>query len=324
MARRPGEVVQYVFWDPDEPDLVFASMAKTVTAPPSELQLVTIDARTARVLHEPRTQEGFMYVMFTLHVDLFAGLPGKLFLGAMGLLFVAAIVSGLVLYAPFMRRLGFGTMRVHRSPRLKWLDLHNLLGVVTLVWALVVGVTGVINTWADLMIQLWRFDQLAEMVAPYKDKPPVEAYRLTPLDRAVATAREAAPGMTPKFVAFPGTLFSSAHHYMVAMRGDEPLTQRLVRPVLVDAQTAVLTDTRELPWYLTALLVSQPLHFGDYGGMPMKIIWAVLDIVTIVVLGSGLYLWAARRRDFIEARLGEAVEASQPQAAAVSAHRAAE
>ena len=51
-----------------------------------------------------------------------------------------------------------------------------------------------------------------------------------------------------------------------------------------------------MPWYVTALLISQPLHFGDYGGMPMKIIWAVLDILTIIVLGSGLYLWVVRRK----------------------------
>jgi uncharacterized iron-regulated membrane protein len=51
-----------------------------------------------------------------------------------------------------------------------------------------------------------------------------------------------------------------------------------------------------LPWYLTALLVSQPLHFGDYGGLPMQILWALLDIATIVVLGSGLYLWFKRRQ----------------------------
>jgi uncharacterized iron-regulated membrane protein len=50
-----------------------------------------------------------------------------------------------------------------------------------------------------------------------------------------------------------------------------------------------------LPWYLTALLVSQPLHFGDYGGLPMQILWALLDIATMVVLGSGLYLWLKRK-----------------------------
>jgi uncharacterized iron-regulated membrane protein len=42
--------------------------------------------------------------------------------------------------------------------------------------------------------------------------------------------------------------------------------------------------------------MSQPLHFGDYGGMPMKMLWAVLDVLTIIVLGSGLYLWWVRRR----------------------------
>jgi uncharacterized iron-regulated membrane protein len=26
----------------------------------------------------------------------------------------------------------------------------------------------------------------------------------------------------------------------------------------------------------------------------LKIIWALLDVVTLIVLGSGLYLWAAR------------------------------
>ena len=46
----------------------------------------------------------------------------------------------------------------------------------------------------------------------------------------------------------------------------------------------------------TALLVSQPLHFGDYGGMPMKILWATLDGLTIIVLGSGVYLWVVRRK----------------------------
>jgi uncharacterized iron-regulated membrane protein len=49
-----------------------------------------------------------------------------------------------------------------------------------------------------------------------------------------------------------------------------------------------------LPWYLTALLVSQPLHFGDYGGMPMKVLWALLDLATILVLGSGVYLWVRK------------------------------
>jgi uncharacterized iron-regulated membrane protein len=80
------------------------------------------------------------------------------------------------------------------------------------------------------------------------------------------------------------------------MRGDRPLTARLVTPVLVDARNAQVADRRALPWYLTVLLLSQPLHFGDYGGVPLKLVWALLDVATIVVLGSGLYLWVRRGR----------------------------
>jgi uncharacterized iron-regulated membrane protein len=59
-----------------------------------------------------------------------------------------------------------------------------------------------------------------------------------------------------------------------------------------------------LPVYLQALLISQPLHFGDYGGMPLKVIWAALDLLTIIVIGSGLYLWLARRRKRAPAKTG--------------------
>jgi uncharacterized iron-regulated membrane protein len=30
--------------------------------------------------------------------------------------------------------------------------------------------------------------------------------------------------------------------------------------------------------------------------MPLKIIWALLDVMTIVVIGGGLYLWVVGRR----------------------------
>lgn len=291
-ALHPGKVVQYVSAEIDDDAFWYVTLGATPTD--EESKTVVVDARTARVLGQPNFDEGFMYVMFKLHVDLFAGLPGTLFLGFMGLLLLMATVSGVVLYAPFMHKLSFGEVRRDRSPRVRWLDLHNLLGIVTLTWVFVVGATGVINTWAELVIKYWQFDQMAQMTAPYKGLPPPT--RLGSLDQSVQAAQALEPGMKLRFIAFPGTAFSSPHHYAVFMRGVTPLTARLFKPVLVDAQTARITDSRELPWYVTALLVSQPLHFGDYGGMPMKILWALLDVITIVILGSGVYLWLARRK----------------------------
>ncbi|HSX72356.1 MAG TPA: PepSY domain-containing protein, partial [Pseudomonas sp.] len=166
--HRPGEVVQYLGWEEDEPNGVVTIMAATAGTEPNSSHTFMLDARSGEAVEMPAANGGFMMLMLRLHVDMFAGLPGKLLLASMGILFVVAIVSGVVLYSPFMRRLDFGTVRQHKSTRLRWLDLHNLIGIVTLVWALTVGLTGVISACADLLISTWRNDTLAAMVAPYR------------------------------------------------------------------------------------------------------------------------------------------------------------
>ncbi len=292
-AQHPDRVVQFASQPEDDDGLWFVTLTPT-PAPTDDFKSVAVDARTGVILAQPKFDEGFMYVMFKLHVDLFAGLPGKLFLGFMGFLLLVAIVSGVVLYSPFMRKLDFGTVRREKRPRLKWLDLHNLLGIVTLVWLFVVGATGMINTWADLVIKYWQYDQLTTLLAPYKNEPVVAVSERGSVQRSYEAAMQQAPGNRLSFIAFPGTSFSSPHHTTFFLQGKEPFTSKLLQPVLVDAKTAQVTAAPKLPWYLTALLVSQPLHFGDYGGMPMQILWALLDIATIIVLGSGLYLWLKR------------------------------
>jgi uncharacterized iron-regulated membrane protein len=114
------------------------------------------------------------------------------------------------------------------------------------------------------------------------------------VQQAVDRALAARPAMRLHMVAFPGTLLATPGHFAVLMSGATPLTARLQEPVLVDAASGQVTAARPRPWTVTALQVSQPLHFGDYGGLPLKLIWALLDVLTIVVLWSGLLLWWPR------------------------------
>jgi uncharacterized iron-regulated membrane protein len=308
-ARHPSLVAQYLSRDPAEPQMWLATLGPTADAE-SGTRNIVVDARTARVLGEPRFDEGFMHWMLRLHVDLFAGLPGTLFLGAMGLLLFVSIVSGIVVYGPFMRRLPFGTVRGEKSTRVRWLDLHNLLGIVTLAWALIVSATGVINTLGQPAIRLWQADQLQSMIAAHPGRTAAAAR--APLQAAAQTAQSAAPDMRLSFIALPGTPLTSAYDYGFYFSGTSAFSARLFKPVLVDAGNGALIDTRELAWYIKAILVSQPFHFGDYGGLPMKILWALADLVTIVVLGSGLYLWWTRRQRAVSATGEVAPPHAQP------------
>lgn len=292
LKAHPGELPLFMSFDVDQP-VVNVTTAPRVTSGIEDMKFTSIDLRNAEQVRS-FDDEGVMHFILQLHTDMFLGLKGELFLGFMGLLFFVAIVSGVVVYAPFMRRLRFGTLRLERSTRVRWLDWHNLVGVVTIMWASVVGITGIINTLSTPLVDYWRLTELADMIAPYEGSPvPTD---LSSLDAAVKTARAAAPGTSPQFVAFPGVRFSSNHHYAVWLKGATPATEQILTPALIDASDGTLTDMRSMPWYMLALRLSQPLHFGDYGGLPMKILWALLDLATILVLGSGLYLWYGKRR----------------------------
>lgn len=308
VAHVPGKVPLYLFYEEDEPDLWYVKLDTRVDTDERQAVLVAVDARDAQVLGIPDFGKGFMGLVYRLHVDLFAGLPGKLFLGAMGCLLLLAIISGLVLYPPFMRKQAFGTVRHARGGRIRWLDLHNLLGVVTLCWALVVGATGVVNTWADLILKAWQQEQMTRLAAGDAalvlrgDVTAAAAHAAAPAQFALAQALKAEPHMKLEMMAWPGTLLSAHDHFAVILRGDTPLTARLRQALLVDPRSGDVLRAGERPWYVTLFQLSQPLHFGDYGALPLKLLWAALDLLTIIVLVSGLYLWLARRRRQAEAR----------------------
>jgi uncharacterized iron-regulated membrane protein len=303
LAMRPREVPVFMAFDNDTPVLTVTT-APRPDSPASAMHIQSFDRSSGLPVGQPE-EKGVMHLLLEFHTDMFLGLPGMLFLGAMGLVFVAAIVSGAVLYAPFMRKLPFGTLRTSRSRRLKWLDYHNLLGVVALAWMGIVGLTGAINAAATPIMNLWQARELAQLTRVDASRRPLPPARYSSLDRAMAAARRAVRGSNPQFIAFPGGSFSSKHHYAVFFQGNTPLTERLLTVALVDAESGTFTAAAPMPWYNMALGLSQPLHFGDYGGLPLKLLWAVLDLFTIVILGSGLYLWLDKRRSSTEAHVRE-------------------
>ena len=291
LAQRPGEVPIYMSFDIDRP-VINVTTGPRADAPASDMHFASFDATSGDLVPPAARGETVMDFILRLHTDMFLGLPGMLFLGFMGLLLAAAIVSGVVLYAPFMRKLDFGTVRTKNSPRVKWLDYHNLLGVVAAGWLLVVGLTGVINTLEQPILDAWRNTALADLIGDLATEDIATATAL--LDDAVGSARSEAPNMALQFVAFPGSDFSTRGHYAVFFHGRSPATERIITPVLVDARSGVSSGLRDMPWFVQALSLSRPLHFGDYGGLLLKLIWALLDIMAIIILATGLYLWLAK------------------------------
>lgn len=300
LARYPNQVILSIVIDDDEPNTVvfMAPSWAAVLASRKTAHWIKFDARTAAVIKEStglQDSGSLIAAILQMHKNLLAGDGGKWILAAVAALFVAATVSGVVVYGPFMRDLKFGTVRKSGSSRLRWLDVHNLLGGVLALWMLVLAATGLMNELSGSLFDVWRNTEVKETLKKWSG-PPIAVSEYYSFQGAVDHARAVIPGMTVVNVIPPGSIFSTPYHYLVWAKGQQPVTSRLFSPVLVNARTGEVEAILSMPWYLRALEVSRPLHFGDYGGTPLKLIWAMFDIATIAVLASGFYLWVAKGR----------------------------
>ena len=161
--RYPHDQVRFLFLCDDEGTATVV-MAPADTPSRAADHWLGFDRRTGALLDDApppaRQPWTFMRLMRALHVDLAAGAAGRWLLAAVCVLFVLATLSGAALYGPYMRTLAFGSIRAGR-PRIRRLDVHNLLGIATLTWVLVMGVTGLLNELADPLSAQWRQREIA-------------------------------------------------------------------------------------------------------------------------------------------------------------------
>lgn len=291
----PGRAIRFVVWL-DEPGQFRFGLGPAPHAAGAK-PFALVDGPQRRIVAEAWSEKdwrhgGVMAVLLRLHTDMLAGTPGSLFLGAMGVLFVVALISGVALYAPLMRRFPLGTLRAGRTRRIYCFDLHNLAGMIALAWALLVGLTGIINTLDTVVFSAWQVH--AAQHRP-KTPPAMGAPVAEPLQHAVDLARRTLPDHEVGFLAMPGSPFSTERDYVVFMRGRGLFSQYLLQPVIVRAQDGALIGAEPPPWYLWLLEGSRPLHFGNFGGLALKLAWAALDVAAIAMLLTGLYLYGGKR-----------------------------
>jgi uncharacterized iron-regulated membrane protein len=292
LAHAPGMAMQYLGLDPDTPDRARAGVARPGEKRLSEGRPLLLDRGTGRLLPFSPPQSTFTGVLLKVHSKWFAGLPGQLFGSVVGLFVFICLATGLIIYGPYVRRLAFGAVRRGRSSRVVQLDLHNFFGVVVLGWAAVVSVTGIFLGIGTLLITLWQNTGLKAMAGDGLSPPPA----LVSVETAAAAAKTAMPERTFKFVFFPGTEFSSPRHYTFLIYGSRAYNNKLFDVVLVDAGTGAVSAASPLPWYLQLILVSEPLHFGNYGGLILKLLWIASTWLALFITGNGAWLWWSKRR----------------------------
>jgi uncharacterized iron-regulated membrane protein len=245
-----------------------------------------------------------------MHLRLFMGLWGRVFVGVFGVTLVVSCVTGLWIYRGWFRNL-FRLRWRAASSRTRWSDLHRIVGVWSLLFNVMIGVTGAVFGLENLTGQIrskWLPRTPAKAEAPAggatvrspaaRSAKPASA--ALPLDVLLARAREAFPDLAVRSIQFPGNAAAA-----IVLRGDvpDPLVQqshvRRASFLALDPHSGgirQIVDGRQARGWSRLYSSFDPLHFGYFGGMTTKIIWFVLGLAPGVLALSGSWLWWRRTR----------------------------
>lgn len=244
-----------------------------------------------RITEPTKAGSGFFEWTLQIHRELFLGSTGKLYVGVLGLLYVFVLVTGFMIYGKFMKNREFGSVRVDRLPRL--IDLHKFVGAVTFGWSLIVGLSGALLAFNGLLIKIFQAQSLKHLAGAYQSFKEVSAR--APFDQVILSALDALPDSVISYISFPNTEFGIPGHYLFLMNGTTGLTERLSKIVVVNAQNGSLAEIVDLPFYLKLVLLSEPLHFGNYGGLFLKILWCAFTLGSLLVVLLGVLSYSMKR-----------------------------
>ena len=72
--------------------------------------------------------------------------------------------------------------------------------------------------------------------------------------------------------------------------------ESLKRILFVEGDTGDVSKVVSLPWYMELMLISEPLHFGNYGGVLLKVYWTIMGLGASLIPFSGLMIFLARKK----------------------------
>jgi len=218
-------------------------------------------------------------------------------------------VSGVIVLLPSLIKDLFA-LRVGKNLKRMWLDAHNVVGILSLPFHVVMalsvvafGLSDTIFSVQDRVIYGGTLSATVQAQNPYYAKAPVVPGGSTTLAsplQIVAAVKQHAPEFEPAELIYRG---AGAPGATVFVGGDDP--RYLARSggfALLDPVTGRVLNAQFLPGaadgnaWSAATSAFFALHFGSYGGEPIQWGYFFLGLAGAFLFYSGNLLWIESRR----------------------------
>ncbi|KAB2927177.1 MAG: PepSY domain-containing protein [Dechloromonas sp.] len=232
--------------------------------------------------------------------------PNRWVMGIIAALYTLALVSGVIVLLPSLVK-DFFALRVGKNIKRMWLDAHNVVGIISLPFHVVMALTAVVFAYHDgfYFIQDKLIHDGKWATAFSRGGPPTSA---APRDPAamrspaelLANVRALSPGFEPTSLQY---LNATGPRATVRVWGHDPSAHSprfLGGFVALDPYSGKVINADFLPGQqsLPNAVVGSffALHFGTYGGTPVQWMYFLLGLAGAWLFYGGNLLWLETRR----------------------------
>jgi uncharacterized iron-regulated membrane protein len=254
--------------------------AKKVYVHPVSGEILGVDENANR---------SFQRRLLLLHYTLFAGTAGKIMVFTIGILFLVTLITGLIVYRKSLLKVFTFRVRFNKKTvRSFYSSLHRIIGVWSLVFNLLIVASG-----------LWLSGQIVSnaLKAPAAATKKEKALPVRSIDSVVEKIGKEYPGFEIHLIRIrPGANAVQVSGRLItdpAVYGNYYSTFSVSGATLEIEKSSFMKD---LPAGERLKKMAGPLHFGSYGGWPLKILYCLLGFTPAFLSISGFILWRKRSR----------------------------
>jgi len=238
--------------------------------------------------------------LLALHYRLNLPAPvGMTLVGAFGAMIVALSISGILAH-PRIFRDAF-RLRARRRDEVSTVDWHNRLAVWSLPFAIAIALTGAMIglfyvSGGSMAVTAYAGDSDAALAPIFGSEPEADTAKapLANIVPALAYMETQYPQVRPSYVILHDPNTAGQHIQIVGVH-----SQRLIfgEYYAFDAQGRFMGTAGMADGTIGQQLAASAynLHFGNYGGLPVKIAYIFFGIALCVVIATGTFIWLNKR-----------------------------
>jgi uncharacterized iron-regulated membrane protein len=244
-----------------------------------------------------RADERLVHVFLELHYMLLSGTVGKVVVLLLGIALISLSITGFMLYRKsILKVITFRQRLSLKSRRSLFSSLHRIVGVWSLVFNLFISITG---TYIAFTIVQAAFSSQGNAVI---ENPPVSIS----IDAALEEVKRKYPAFESNYLLFPKSTDGKLT-VLGRLKSDPAFYGFNYSKIQVDTKTGKIASVnflRDMPWYKRAVTILKPLHFGDYAGLSIKLIYCFFGLFPGILAISGFFIWRFRpvKKPFAQTR----------------------